>query len=95
MGEKIDYNNLNNIQMDVLREIGNIGTGHATTALSSMINKKINMDTPIVKIIDFNEIADIIGGEERQVAAILLNISSVKATESSDIFTNTSSPNNL
>ena len=37
----IDLNKMNNMQYDVLREIGNIGAGNATTALSQMINSRI------------------------------------------------------
>ena len=35
---KIDLNQLDDIQYDVLKEIGNIGAGNATTALSKMLN---------------------------------------------------------
>lgn len=37
---KIDLNQLDDIQYDVLKEIGNIGAGNATTALSKMLNQK-------------------------------------------------------
>lgn len=37
---KIDLNQLNDIQYDVLKEIGNIGAGNATTALSKMLNQR-------------------------------------------------------
>ena len=33
-------------QLDILKEIGNIGAGHAATALSMMMNKKIDMKVP-------------------------------------------------
>lgn len=36
----ISFDELNNIQMDVLREIGNIGAGNAVTSLAKMIDKK-------------------------------------------------------
>jgi chemotaxis protein CheY-P-specific phosphatase CheC len=38
-----DYLELSNIQMDALKEIGNIGAGNAATALAQMINSKIDM----------------------------------------------------
>ncbi|WP_244324519.1 chemotaxis protein CheC [Sporofaciens musculi] len=38
-----------------MKEIGSIGGGNAATALSSMINAKVNMSLPKVEILDFNE----------------------------------------
>ncbi|WP_044746857.1 chemotaxis protein CheC [Bacillus alveayuensis] len=55
-------------QLDLLKEIGNIGAGNAATALSNMLNKKIYMKVPDVKIGSFNEIIDIVGSEEEVVA---------------------------
>lgn len=69
-----NYNDLNNVQLDVLRELGNIGAGNAVTALSSMINSKVDMAVPKVNVLDFSELANSIGGEEIEVAAVLLNV---------------------
>ncbi|WP_427338672.1 chemotaxis protein CheC [Caloranaerobacter sp. DY30410] len=71
----MDINNLNIMLLDVLKEIGNIGSGNAATALASMINKKINMDVPQVKILDFNEVANILGGAEKPVVGIYFEMS--------------------
>ncbi|MCX7922398.1 MAG: chemotaxis protein CheC [Clostridia bacterium] len=70
----ININDLNNLQLDVLREIGNIGAGNAATALAKMLNKKVDMDIPKVKILEFKEVTDILGGAESQVIGILLNV---------------------
>lgn len=70
----MNISELNNLQMDVLREIGNIGAGNAATALAKMLNKKVNMDVPKVKVLEFKEIADILGGAEIPVIGILLNV---------------------
>ena len=51
---KIDLNQLNDIQYDVLKEIGNIGAGNATTALSKMLNQKMDMSVPKVELVPFN-----------------------------------------
>ncbi|HAN10587.1 MAG TPA: CheY-P-specific phosphatase CheC [Clostridiales bacterium] len=67
--------NLNDMHMDVLREIGNIGAGNATTALSQMLNKSITMQVPEVNIVEFKNVSAIIGGEENIVAGILVKIS--------------------
>ena len=41
--ELYDYNALNDMHMDMLREIANIGTGNAVTSLASMLQKTINI----------------------------------------------------
>lgn len=69
---RIDLNELNDIQYDVLREIGNIGAGNATTALSQMLNQKMDMSVPKVALIPFNQISEIMGDEDQTVVGILL-----------------------
>jgi len=59
-----NYNNINDYHLDVLREIGNIGAGNAATALSDILTDKVLLSVPILKIIDVNEIATILGGPE-------------------------------
>jgi len=66
---------LNNLQLDVLKEIGNIGSGNAATALAKMLNRKIDMDVPRAKILEFNEVSDMLGGAELPVVGILLKVS--------------------
>lgn len=68
----IDLNNLNSMQRDVLKEIGNIGAGNATTALSKMINCKVDMKVPKVELVGLSEVAAVIGDEETVMAGILL-----------------------
>lgn len=69
---RIDLNELNDIQYDVLRELGNIGAGNATTALSQMLNRKMDMSVPKVALIPFNQISEIMGDEDQTVVGILL-----------------------
>lgn len=68
----IDLNNLDSVQRDVLKEIGNIGAGNATTALAKMLDSKVDMRVPKVQLVDLAEIASIIGDEETVMAGILL-----------------------
>lgn len=49
--------NLNNEQMDVLREIGTIGSGSAATALSQILNRRVEISVPQVKLINANRIS--------------------------------------
>jgi len=71
---RIDLNRINSFEYDVLKEIGNIGAGNATTALSQMINKKVNMKVPKVDLLEFNELSDIVGGAEKPVVGILFTL---------------------
>lgn len=66
---------MDDFEFDVLTEIGNIGAGNATTALSQLINTKIDMNVPKVEMLTFSELAEIIGGAETLVAGILLSLS--------------------
>ncbi|NGQ94030.1 chemotaxis protein CheC [Brevibacillus sp. SYP-B805] len=69
-----DFNRFGDFQIDVLREIGNIGAAHAATALSQMIQKAVDMKVPQVKIIAFDEIADFVGGAEAIVLTVFLRV---------------------
>ncbi len=70
-----DYmNRINNIVLDVLKEIGNIGAGNAATALSKMINKRIDMNVPKVNVLDLKEVPELIGGPETLVSAVYFKI---------------------
>lgn len=69
---RIDLENLDTVQFDVLKEIGNIGAGNATTALAKMINAKIDMKVPKVDLLGFSEIASAMGSEETVMVGILL-----------------------
>lgn len=66
------YKELSEMQLDVLREIGNIGSGNAATALSNMLNRPINIGVPIVKILDYNEVTGMLGGPEKMLIGIML-----------------------
>ena len=66
---------INEMQFDVLREIGNIGSGNAATALAKMLNQKVDIKVPKAALLDFNELPAAVGGEETIVVGILLTLS--------------------
>lgn len=68
------YDDLDFMQLDALREIGNIGSGNAATALSATIGKPVNIEVPTVRILDINEAVEILGGPEKLVAGILIKL---------------------
>ena len=59
---------------DVLKEIGNIGAGNAMTALAQMLQSKVDMRVPQVKLLNFSEVGEIMGGEEQIMAGVLLGV---------------------
>lgn len=65
---------LADFQMDVLKEVGNIGAGHAATALSTMLDKPVDMRVPNVNMLPFDEIAEQVGGSEQVVIAIFFRV---------------------
>ncbi len=71
---RIDLDNLNQEFYDVLREIGNIGAGNATTALAQMLGCKVDMAVPQVRLLEFTEVGTIMGGEEQIMAGIYLMV---------------------
>jgi len=66
---------LNDMHYEVLREIGNIGVAHAAGALEKLISKRVGMTVPTVKLLPFQEIGSILGGDEALVVGILVGIS--------------------
>ena len=59
---------------DVLKELGNIGAGNATTALAQMIGCKVDMSVPQVRLLEFKEVGEIVGGEEQIMVSIYLQV---------------------
>ena len=70
----MDVDNLNTMMLDVLGEIGNIGSGNAVTALASMLSKRVDMSVPQVRMVQFKDAAAILGGEEKLVSGIYLDL---------------------
>ena len=66
-----DYSELNPIQLDVLREIGNIDTGNAATSLASMLAKPVNIQVPKISILDFDTVTANLGGPENMIVGLL------------------------
>ena len=65
---------LNAMHFDVLREIGNIGQGNAASSLSQMLSQTIDISVPTVKLLDFNESVEYLGGPENVVLGMLVGL---------------------
>jgi len=69
-----NYNRFEAFEMDVLKEVGNIGAGNAATAMSTLLNKPIDMSVPSVQLLPFEEVAERVGGSEQIVIAVFLRV---------------------
>lgn len=61
---------LSDLQIDALREVGSIGAGHAATALSQLLGKPIELSMPVLDLIPLREVPGVLGGPENLVAAV-------------------------
>ena len=68
------YDNLNDTQLDVMREIGNIGAGNACTALSGLIGTPIDMSVPRVQLLGIDSTSDYLGGDDKEVLGIRIDV---------------------
>lgn len=69
-----DYSELNNMHVDMLREIANIGTGNAATSLAAMLGRTINIQVPKVKFLDYQAVTDSLGGPETMMVSMMLTL---------------------
>ena len=74
MSENLNMEQMTSEYYDVLKEIGNIGAGNATTALAQMIGTKVDMSVPQVKLLEFKELGDMMGGAVQIMAGIYLGV---------------------
>jgi chemotaxis protein CheC len=61
---------LTEIQHDALREVGSIGAGHAATALSQLVDHRIELGVPQLEVLAVTDIPSVFGGPEQLVAAV-------------------------
>jgi len=70
----VDQFQIAEYQMDVLKEIGNIGAGNAATALSKLLGKQVDMKVPSARLMPFDQITESLGGAEQVVTAVFLRV---------------------
>lgn len=69
------YGDMNLLELDVMKEISSIGTSHAATSLSKLLQKEVRITIPEVNILSYDETVDKIGHIEELVAATLVQMS--------------------
>lgn len=68
------YDKLNDLQMDVMREIGNIGAGNACTALSVLLGTPIDMSVPSIKLLGLEDTTDYLGGPDTEILGVKVDV---------------------
>jgi len=69
-----NYDDLNNVHLDVLKEICNIGSGNAAFSISQMFGIVVEIEIPGINMLDFNDAVEKLGGAETVKAGLLLPI---------------------
>lgn len=67
-------NRITAIDIDILGELGNIGSGNAATALSQMLNQPVLLDLPSVQCCNITNIQDCLGNPEELKTCISLGV---------------------
>ncbi len=67
---------VNEKYIDVLKEIGNIGAGNATSAIANMLGLKIDMSVPEVQFLPVEKIGESMGAEDEVIVGIMLGVES-------------------
>lgn len=71
---ELNFDEMSQEYFDILRGLGNIGAGNATTALAEMLQCKVDMSVPKVGLLEFKEVGMAMGGEEQIMAGIYLGV---------------------
>lgn len=65
---------IDDIKEDALREVGNIASGNAASSLSIMLDEAIDIGIPVVKILDYSDVVENLGGEENILTCVMLSL---------------------
>jgi chemotaxis protein CheC len=68
------FDALSDMQADALRETGNIGAGHAATALSQLVGHMVSIDVPTLEVLGVGEVPELFGGPEVLVVGVHIRL---------------------
>ena len=71
----MDWDNVQTVHLDFLKELGNIGAGNAINSLAQMVSGKIGMEVPKSSIVKIKELFSMVGNEEELVCCVAFVIS--------------------
>ncbi len=69
-----DIRNLKELQLDALKEVANIGAGHAATALSQLTKQPIMIEVPEITVTRIEDVPDLMGDADAPVVAVLMHM---------------------
>lgn len=72
--KKLDNLNYTVLQLDVIKELANVGGGNAASSISKLIGKPVNMTVPKIELLNYEEVFDQIMAEDVMVNSILMNM---------------------
>lgn len=70
----MNYEDIDDQAKDVLRELGNIGSGNAVNSLAQMMNCAFDIDTPILRIVKYDEVAKVLSLSEDLQTGIIVEV---------------------
>lgn len=70
----IDVRELGALQLDALREVANMGAGHAATALSQLTRQRISVDVPRIEVLRLEEVSELTGYGDEIVAGVVMHL---------------------
>ncbi len=65
---------LDAVRLDALKEVGNIGAGHAMTSFATMLDRMVNMSVPHVGIMRLDEFVQLTGGMENETVGVYMPV---------------------
>ena len=71
---RLKVNEFSDLQLDIIKELTNIGGGNAATSISHLINKPVNMMVPTIEILNYNEVYEKITPEDQMVNAVIMRM---------------------
>lgn len=72
--KRLDRINYTTLQLDVIKELANVGGGNAATSISQLINEPVSMTVPTIKILDYNEVFTQIMSEDVMVNSVIMEM---------------------
>lgn len=69
-----NLNDLDAVHLDVLCEIGNIGSGNAATSLSALLNTVVKIEPPVISLINYESVSQYLGGKDNNVVGLALGL---------------------
>jgi len=71
---QLEPKDLSDLHLSALQEMGNVGMGHAATALSQLINRRVELRVPTVSVVGLQDVPALLGGPENLVVGVYMRV---------------------